>query len=150
MKLIKHIGSAKLFANDNGHKQLRIDDVSWMSNSQKEREEHGPILSMFGHVLIVGLGLGLAVEMALTVEAIQRITVLESNRDVIELVPVPAEIEVVCGDAKEWEPSNQFDCVWLDIWRGRDGEGRQELADRFCQWARVVECWPSGLVKSVR
>jgi hypothetical protein len=83
-----------------------------------------------GHVLITGLGLGM-IPRALfnpeikkyggTPDAVKRVTIVENQQDVINLVaPSLADlpVDIVLADAYEWEPpaGTKFDWAWHDIW----------------------------------
>ena len=68
---------------------LMRDNRVWMSLSPVEIESLAPHLShMRGHVVIAGLGIGLALYNALLRPAVRRITVLECDSDVIALFTV--------------------------------------------------------------
>jgi hypothetical protein len=68
---------------------LTRDDRVWMSLSPVEIESLAPhVPHMRGHVVIVGLGMGLALHNALLHTAVRRITVVERDPEVIALFEV--------------------------------------------------------------
>jgi len=112
-----------------------------MTNKEHEYQEHEPIKHMYGHLVLGGLGIGLAIELAKQNPAITKITVIEKNEDVIELINT--DVKVVHADVYDWVPNEPVDCVWLDIWVDRAGGTRSYLTKRYEEWAGVVLCWPS-------
>jgi hypothetical protein len=83
-----------------------------------------------GHVLITGLGIGMVPRALFNPEiemyggsygAVDRITIVEKEKDVIDLVANSLgdlPVEVVHADAFDWEPPKgiKFDYAWHDIW----------------------------------
>jgi hypothetical protein len=78
-----------------------------------------------GHVLIGGLGLGMAAEMILLQPQVTSVTVIELEKDIIDLVKpqVDPRIEVVHADLYEylhaWKPTARiarYDSAYFDIW----------------------------------
>lgn len=73
-----------------------------------------------GHVLINGLGLGLAAIMAAQKDEVESVTVVELSDDVRSLVCpyMPEKVTVVASDAFTWRPPAcaRYDAVWHDIW----------------------------------
>jgi len=74
-----------------------------------------------GRALLNGLGLGVALQMAVDCPRMKTITVIENSPDVIKLVK-PAfkdeRVEIIEADALEWEPpkGRHYEIVWHDIW----------------------------------
>lgn len=103
-----------------------------------------------GHILLGGLGIGLALEMLLDVEEVRRITVVELDMDVIRLVGPSFDNEKVTfvnHDVLEM-PSvaidPDLDRVWLDVW---DTDRPETLEDRLyaiadwgehCAWVKAA------------
>ena len=90
---------------------LTRGDRVWMSLSPVEIESLAPHISyMRGHVVIAGLGMGLALYNSLLHPAVRRITVLEHDPDVIALFdtirgpdwPSPDRFAIEIADAREW------------------------------------------------
>jgi hypothetical protein len=104
---------------------LMRDNRVWMSLSPVEIESLAPhVAHMRGHVVIAGLGMGLALYNALLRPAVRQITVLELDSEVIALFaaimrPDMAEsgrfsIEQV--DARDWRTTESVDFLYADIW----------------------------------
>lgn len=102
---------------------------TWMSLTPHEIESQEPgCMFARGHTVIMGLGMGwIALNAALN-PAVQRVTVVERDPDVINLfaatgvlqqVPpeIRAKIGIVHADALEWQPEEPVDFLFADIWR---------------------------------
>jgi hypothetical protein len=106
-----------------------------------------------GHVLIAGLGLGIATELVLGKPGVTSVTVLEVEKDVIALVHPHlarwANLTVIHADARTWKwPRGQrWDAVWLDIWNDL-GQANEEDARLHRRYARVANWWGSWLKSS--
>ena len=104
---------------------LSRQDRVWMSLSPVEIESLAPhVPRMRGHVVIAGLGMGLALYNALLRPAVLRITVLERDPEVIALFgkiigpdwPAPNRFAIEPVDARTWRPSEPVDYLYADIW----------------------------------
>lgn len=97
-----------------------------MSNDLFEVEEAAEFASKCsGQVLVLGLGLGMIVRMLLARPEVDQIHVIESEREVIELVGPSVQDDRVKlynanaydGDAPEHLfGDRKFDAVWMDVW----------------------------------
>jgi hypothetical protein len=136
--------------------------ASWMSMlpSEIESQEIG-LRATHGYTVVVGLGMGwLAANVALRHE-VNRVTVVERDRDVIELVEATgvfaqlpedaqAKLEIVQADALNWRPSAAVDTLQADIWE-RFIEDRKLSDIRHMQdnigatslyfWGQEMEIW---------
>lgn len=105
---------------------------TWMALTPHEIESQEPGAAFaWGHMVIMGLGMGwIAVNAALN-PAVERVTVIERDSDVIEffsdtgiLKQIPAEIrekiEIVEADALLWQPNRPVDFLFADIWLNLD------------------------------
>jgi hypothetical protein len=113
---------------------LARDDRVWMSLSPVEIESLAPhIPHMHGHVVIAGLGIGLALYNALLLPAVRRVTVLEHDPKVIALLdaitgpgwPAPDRFAIEAADARAWRSPEPVDYLYADIW---DKIGAHEAA----------------------
>jgi hypothetical protein len=104
---------------------LTRGDRVWMSLSPVEIESLAPHISqMRGHVVIAGLGMGLALYNSLLRRAVRHVTVLEHDPDVIALFdtirgpdwPSPDRFAIEVADAREWRPPEPVDYLYADIW----------------------------------
>jgi hypothetical protein len=113
---------------------LTRGDRLWMSLSPVEIESLAPhVAHMRGHVVIAGLGMGLALYNALLRPAVRQITVLECDPEVIALFdairdpewPRPDRFAIVQADARAWRSIEPVDYLYADIW---DQLGASEAA----------------------
>lgn len=107
---------------------------TWMSLTPHEIEsqELGAKYS-FGHVVVMGLGLGwLAVNAAMN-SRVSKVTVIEIDPSVIELLhssgaldglsdDIRSKITVVCEDALKWKSGEKVDFLYADIWKSLNEE----------------------------
>ena len=118
--------------------------------------EINDLMSVFlyaeGNVLINGLGLGIAVKICLDKPEVSRVTVIELDPDVIELVGShylkrdPERLKIIQGNAFEWKPPNgmRYDFVWHDIWDEICGDNWGEykkLHRKYAKLAKIQVSW---------
>ena len=110
------------------------DDRVWMSLSPVEIESLAPhVVRMRGHVVIAGLGMGLALYNALLRPVVRRVTVIEQDADVIALFeairdpdwPNADHFRIEHADALVWRSPEPVDYLYADIW---DKVGAPEAA----------------------
>lgn len=93
-----------------------------MSDTPFEAWSNRPALQAAeGHMLINGLGLGFLLKAILRKPGVARVTVIEKERDVIELVGShyrDDRLEIIHADAFEYQPPKgiRYNLVWHDIW----------------------------------
>jgi hypothetical protein len=101
------------------------DDRVWVSLSPIKIESLAPhVAHMRGHVVIAGLGMGLALYNILLRPAVRRVTVLECDREVIALFPAivgpgwpgSARFSIERVDAREWRSAVPVAFLYADIW----------------------------------
>jgi hypothetical protein len=122
----------------------------WMSLSPHEIESQEPgCLHAVGHTVIMGLGMGwIALNAALNPN-VRRVTVVELDREVIELfastgvmdqVPpdIAEKVVVVHADALEWRPDEAVDFLYADIWRSIADAGALADMQRMQQNVRAT------------
>lgn len=84
------------------------------------------ILKAQGRVLVTGLGLGCVVRGLLTKRSINKITVVERDQDVLDLVlpymPNDNRLQVIKADAFDFLNNNNdiYDFAWHDLWADTD------------------------------
>lgn len=108
-----------------------------------------------GHVLTTGLGLGMFVERALESPAVECVTVVEGNPDVVALVwptislAFGGRVRLIEADARAYTPDRRYTTIWHDIWPTPNAE--ENRADRaamepryapWCDWQGFWECNP--------
>lgn len=107
-----------------------------------------------GHVLLGGLGLGIAAKLVLARPRVQAVTVLEIAPEVIELVApsyVDPRLEIIEADVRAIDIDElvqrrgQIATAWLDIWDTDAVSTRKSRATERARWAPFVEwlgLWP--------
>lgn len=102
--------------------------ASWMSMTPSEIESQEIGLgSVRGHTVVLGMGMGWLAGNAALHPEVTHVTVVERDRDVLELMheqaifdQLPAEarakMEIVNADAMTWRPSGPVDSLQADIW----------------------------------
>lgn len=135
---------------------------AWMSLMpvEIESQEIG-LLGARGHTVILGLGMGwLAANVALR-PAVDRVTVVERDPDVIALIEAQAifdelpqsareKLAIVEADALEWRPDSPVDTLQADIWLSlledrklddvRKMQRNVEAAEVYF-WGQEMEIW---------
>ena len=102
-----------------------------MDDSNHELRKHLPIMmTARGHVLVSGLGLGCVVRGLLANPRVERITVLEIDKDIIRICGAEfagTRADIIQTDALQWSPAvfPRFDYAWHDI--HDDGDDLQVL-----------------------
>lgn len=134
---------------------LHRDGQSWMSTTpfEFESQEIG-VRCASGHVLIFGLGMGWAACASACIPAVDAVTVVEKDLDVLALherldlvAQLPAEartkLTIVPGDAYDYRPDRPVDLLMPDIWRPLVSDGRVDEVRRMQAnvGARAVYFW---------
>lgn len=135
-------------------RKLVEDGKVWMSDTAVEIKEHYPFWDKIReltaeHILITGLGLGVAVHGALMFPSVKHIDVVEINPEVAELIGkyLPADkVTVHVNDAYtvDWPEDAWWDLAWHDIWIAVHDSNLPQmdrLEDRYRDKTRWQECW---------
>jgi hypothetical protein len=112
-----------------------------------------------GHVLINGLGLGMVAAAILEQENVEKVTVVELSREVIDLVgPTLMErygdrLEIIHADALEYLPrkGQRFTVVWHDIWPDICTDNLPEMGTLHRRYGKRADwqgSWCRELLKS--
>lgn len=146
--------------------RLRRETHTYMTDLPEEWWHHLPAMRQAsrsgGQVLFSGLGLGLVVDWILgdPKTPVESVTILESDRDVINLVAGHLQarhgnrIEILHADAFEWLPPKRahYAVVWHDIWPNAYDMANEPEMDRlekrfapYCDWQG---CWARGVAES--
>lgn len=125
--------------------QLYVDGKLMMSDTTAEKMANSKFVSHArGRVLIAGLGLGMVLYPTLLKPNVTNITVVEINKDVIELIQPHVRIfpgankklEIINNDIYDYEPPVKFDTIYFDIWPESPSEEEQdELEATAANWA---------------
>jgi hypothetical protein len=138
------------------------DEASWMSivPMEVESQEIG-IAAARGHTVVLGMGMGWCAANVALNPAVERVTVIERDPNVIALIEAlgifdqlppeaRAKIGVVRDDALIWRPDSRVDSVQADIWakfvepRKWDDVRRIQAnigADSLYFWGQEMELW---------
>jgi hypothetical protein len=121
-----------------------------MSDTDAEIEDFLPFVRQAsGSVLVAGLGLGCVTQALLAKDGVERVTVIEIDRDVISLVAPhlqDARLKVVHGDAFKWRPPRgaRYQFGWYDVWDDICGDNLgaiRKMKARFRQWVAWASAW---------
>lgn len=123
--------------------KLLIGNNVVMSNTDMEIQTNEYIISVAnGHVLIGGLGLGMIVLPIQEKDDVKSITVVESNKDVIDLVtkylPLNDKVTIVHGDIFKYAPTQKFDTIYCDIWTNITADNWPEMKTLTNKFMRHV------------
>ncbi|WEK36165.1 MAG: hypothetical protein P0Y53_01510 [Candidatus Pseudobacter hemicellulosilyticus] len=134
-----------LYHNGDGYRTLV------MSNTPAEIISFIPFTAFaLGHVFVIGLGLGMVIQMLIDNAAVKAITILEKDADLIELVgkyyiEASPKVKIIQGDAFSHDPiAGHFDAVYIDIWNTISGDNVPEmdvLKERWKDQGSIVTCW---------
>lgn len=92
-----------------------------MSNTQMEQHTNIDFVeNAHGNVLIGGLGIGMIILAIQEKETVKSITVIEKNKEVIELIqqqlPLNEKVKVINDDVFNYKPVQKFNTIYMDIW----------------------------------
>lgn len=121
-----------------------------MSDTPDEKRDHyEAVRRATGNVLINGLGLGMVLRAALNKPGVNRITVVELDKNVISLVAphyADARVEIVNANAFDYQPPKgvRYDAVWHDIWDHITADNLPEMTRLKRKYSRRSDwqgCW---------
>jgi spermidine synthase len=124
-----HLGKEYLFLS---HKGLQ---KTMMSNHESETITNQKFIdSAKGDVLIFGLGLGLIIFPLLKEIGINKITIIELDKGLIDMVsPIirfqdsSRKVKIINADSFFWETQEKFDTIYFDIWETIDEKAYIEM-----------------------
>lgn len=131
-----------------------------MSNTpMEERTNSDFVCSAHGKVLIGGLGIGMILLAIQDREEIAEITVIEKNKEVIDLVgsqlPLNSKVKIVNADVFDYVPETKYNTIYMDIWNTINTEIYEEqmfpLIEKYKQYLvpesedddTFIDCWCS-------
>ncbi|NBH15600.1 hypothetical protein D3Z36_15920 [Lachnospiraceae bacterium] len=129
-----------------------------MSDTEMEKRTNSAFVrNAHGNVLIGGLGIGLILLAIQDKEDVEKITVVEKNKEVIELVgnqlPFNSKVHIIHDDVFEYKPTTKYNTIYMDIWNyiNSDVYNRQmkPLISRYRRYlvpksedeSRYIDCW---------
>ena len=80
----------------------------------------------YGHTVVMGLGMGLLLYNIITRDEVTKVTVVESDRYIVELLYQITDstswtgwekVNIVIADALTWQPDEPVDFLSVDIWQ---------------------------------
>jgi hypothetical protein len=126
----------------------------WMSDTPAEINDHyHPVKNAKGHCLIGGLGLGIIVEACLRHSEVTKVTVLELEPEIIEMVGGyllkkwgKERLELIQADVLEWKPPKDahYGMAWFDIWPSICQDNWDEMKLLHRRYGRKADwkgCW---------
>lgn len=128
-------------------KRLLIGNRGWMVDDPPHwwaMEDHAQFYR--GHVLCAGLGLGLIVHTLHANPKVERITVVEREKDVIDLVaPLLPQNKLVVQHGNFWDYSGREpDGVFYDLFVG---DGKALAGDAICCYSQLVQWFERATVR---
>jgi hypothetical protein len=154
-------GRARDYVPEGTYTKLCNEGGVVMSDTPSERREHYPIVfEAKGHVLMSGLGIGMALQACLLKPVVESVTVIEIEADVIALVAPHYQamfgdrFKLVHADVREWKPAKgiKYQAVWHDIWSDICSDNWPDMVRikrRFQHYAEWQGCWCEAETKRV-
>jgi len=104
-----------------------------------------------GNVLINGLGLGVTLAYILAKPDITKVTVIEIDQDLIDLISpfyTDPRVNIIHADALEYKPEKgiRFNAVWHDIWDNISIENLENMALLHRKYGRKTD-WQGSWCK---
>lgn len=146
--------------------RLRINGECMMSETPMEqRTNRNFICDAYGDVLIGGLGIGMIILAIQDEPEIKSITVIESNKNVIDAIlpqlPINDKVQVINSDVFTYKPKQKFDCIYMDIWAYVNRDVYKEMVKlkrRYGHYLKSAEespkrfnkCWAEWYAKNER
>lgn len=131
--------------------------VVMSDTAMEKRTNREFVANAHGKVLIGGLGIGLILLAIQDKEDVEQITVVEKNKEVIELVgsqlPLNSKVHIVNDDVFEYKPLFKYNTIYMDIWNyiNKDvyNEQMKPLISRYRRYLvpksadenRYIDCW---------
>jgi len=137
------------------YKKLTRNGRTIMSNTSAEIRDHTPFINKAkqgGHILINGLGLGVALKAILESPDVVSVTVIEKSEDVIALVAEhylnDNRVAVIHADAFSFVPpkGKRYSAVWHDIWDNICSDNLPEMTKLHRKYGRRTD-WQGSWCK---
>lgn len=132
-------------------------EVVMSDTSMEKRTNANFVRNAHGKVLIGGLGISLILLAIQDKEEVEHITVVEKNKEVIELVgsqlPLNSKVTIVNDDVFTYKPLFKYNTIYMDIWNYINEDVYQEemkpLISRYRKYLvpksedeeRFIDCW---------
>jgi hypothetical protein len=154
-------GGSMFMMDDGKYIRLAINNELVMSDTRMEKTSNSEFVRCAnGNVLMVGLGIGLTLhnlEDKMNSDEIKKITVIEKNKDVINLIslyyPNP-KIEIIHNDIYNWAPkkNEKFDTIYFDIWSDINVDNLKQIKILHNKFKNKLnrknpKCWMNSWMK---
>lgn len=132
-------------------------EVVMSDTFMEKRTNANFVRNAHGKVLIGGLGIGLILLAIQDKEEVEQITVVEKNREVIELVgsqlQLNSKVTIVNDDVFIYKPLFKYNTIYMDIWNYINEDVYKEemkpLISRYRRYLvskaedeeRFIDCW---------
>jgi ribosomal protein S18 acetylase RimI-like enzyme len=129
LKKVKQVSQFGYFQDWQGQGDidaLYYDEQTWMSNARDEVDSQTPhVAAASGHTVLMGAGMGIALYNLLSKTDVTRVTLVERDPQVLELLQKSADFEhwpsieklqIEISDALTFIPELPVDHLYADIW----------------------------------
>lgn len=129
LRKVKHVAQFGYFQDWQGQGDidaLFYAEQTWMSNARDEVDSQAPhVAAAFGHTVLMGAGMGIALFNLLSKPDVRRLTLIERDPLVIELLRQSTDFErwrgveklhIEIADALTYRPELPVDHLYADIW----------------------------------
>lgn len=95
-----------------------------MSDTEYEQITNQPLLDLVQqkvdqgitpNILLIGWGIGFVIDAIKEISPNADITVIEKYQEVVDLTPVPNDINLIMDDVANVELETEFDIIWSDV-----------------------------------
>lgn len=126
--------------------RLIVNGELMMSNTDMEKRTSARFVrGAEGNVLICGLGIGLVLLPLFKNPKVKTITVIEKTQEVIDIIlpqikkfDTDNKLTVICADCFEWEATDRYDTIFIDIWPSINRDIYEEemvpLKKKYCKF----------------
>jgi spermidine synthase len=123
------------------------DDEFIMSDTPTEIFTNVEFVShAHGDILIAGLGLGIMLKMLEEIPGVNKVTVIEKEEEIIQLVEdqleLPENFKIIQEDIFHYRPDRKYDVIYFDIWSDISGDALNEcdfLENKFKKFLKPGE-----------
>ena len=129
LRKVKQVAQFGYFQNWQGQGDINAlfyDEQTWMSDARDEVDSQTPhVETATGHVVLMGAGMGIALYNLLSKPDVTRVTLVERDPQVIELLRAATDLDrwdgieklrVEIADALDHRPDLEADHLYADIW----------------------------------
>lgn len=136
---------------------LHRGEVVMSDTDMEKRTNANFVRNAHAKVLIGGLGIGLILLAIQDKPEVEKIVVVEKYHEVIELIkdqlPLNSKVKIVNADVWEYEPTERFNTIYMDIWNYINTDIYQKsmkpLMARYRKYLvsknedadRFIDCW---------